>query len=318
MKVFEAFAGFGGASFGLKKAKIDYELVGYSEITRSAINIFELNHPNTKNYGDISTINPHTLPDFDLFTGGFPCQSYSSAGKGLGVEDLRGLLIYDVIKICEVKKPQHILLENVKGLLSKRHKDTFDMIINSLEELGYYSHYELLNTKDYGIPQNRERVWMYFSTSKIPVGFKLAPIKKSHRSLEHFLEKNPPQNLYKTLEQIKKGKQLGRLMDLYESDFQKDEFYFGDLYNKSIKKISPTLTEVHHNTIRVIEPMVGKNYKVRKLSVREYYKLMGFDDSFDILLGSESYSSCCNRAANGWDVSLAAQIFSNILKPRVF
>ena len=119
--------------------------------------------------------------------------------------------------------------------------------------------------------------------------------------------------MYKTQEQIQKGKQLGRLIDLYEKEYSKNQYYFGDLYNKSIKKISPTLAEVHHNLIRVIEPMKNNEYQVRKLSIAEHYRLMGFKDG-EINWGNESYANACNRAANGWDINVCTQIIKNIIK----
>jgi len=99
---------------------------------------------------------------------------------------------------------------------------------------------------------------------------------------------------------------------LYEKDYNKDEYYFGDLYNKSIKKISPTLAEVHHNLIRVIEPIKNNEYQVRKLSIAEHYRLMGFKDE-EINWGNESYANACNRAANGWDINVCTQIIGNII-----
>ena len=125
IKVFELFAGYDGASFGLKKANIHHEVVGFSEIDKHAIKIFKQNHGDIKNYGDITKINPNDLPDFDLLTGGFPCQSFSIAGKNLGVKDKRGILFFDIIRILKVKKPKYVLLENVKGLLQDEHKELF-------------------------------------------------------------------------------------------------------------------------------------------------------------------------------------------------
>ena len=177
IKVFEAFAGYGGASFGLKKAGINHEVIGYSENDKYASEIFELNHPGIKGYGDITKINPKELPDFDLFTGGFPCQPFSSAGLGKGELDIRGTLFYDVIRICSVKKPKHILLENVKGLITQRHSETFNKVLSELKRIGYDVQWRLLNSKDFGVPQNRERVWIYGVMGKLPDGFELAPKK---------------------------------------------------------------------------------------------------------------------------------------------
>jgi DNA (cytosine-5)-methyltransferase 1 len=105
LKVLETFAGYGGASFGLKKSGVPFEVIGYSENDKHACEIFDLNHPGIKNFGDITKINVSDLPDFDLFTGGFPCQPFSSAGLGYGELDIRGTLFYDVIRICKAKKP---------------------------------------------------------------------------------------------------------------------------------------------------------------------------------------------------------------------
>lgn len=158
IRLFEAFAGYGGASFALAKAEIPYEVVGYSEINIYAIQCYAQNH-RSKNYGDITKINPEDLPDFDLFTGGFPCQPFSTIGLNKGEQDTRGTLFNEIIRICEVKKPKYILLENVKGLTFKTHKATFNTILNELDRIGYKVFWKVLNTKDYGIPQNRERVF---------------------------------------------------------------------------------------------------------------------------------------------------------------
>lgn len=113
-----------------------------------------------KNYGDITTINPAELPDFDLLCGGFPCQAFSIAGKRAGFEDTRGTLIYDVFRIIKEKHPKLVLLENVKGLLSHDNGRTFKTIITSLAELGYAVEWQVLNAKNFGVPQNRERVFI--------------------------------------------------------------------------------------------------------------------------------------------------------------
>ena len=171
IKLFEMFAGYGGASFALKKVGIDFECVGYSEIDKYAIECFDNNFPNVKNYGDCKLINPNDLPDFDLLTGGFPCQSFSVAGKMKGEEDIRGTLFYDIIRIAEIKKPKYLLLENVKGLTCKKFKSTFDKILNELNRIGYKVYWKVLNSKDYGIPQSRARVWFVCFRKDIDIPF---------------------------------------------------------------------------------------------------------------------------------------------------
>ena len=159
MKLFSMFTGYGGCCWGLKKANIDYELIGYSEVDKYASQCFEQNFPEAKgkNFGSCKEIDPKDLPDFDLLTGGFPCQDVSIAGK----RDLtkgRTMLINDVFRIAKEKKPKYIVLENVKGLLSMG--DLFQSIRYTLDNLGYGVLYKVLNSKEHGIPQNRERVWI--------------------------------------------------------------------------------------------------------------------------------------------------------------
>lgn len=308
LRVFEAFAGYGGAAFGLKRAKIPFEVVGYSENDRFASSLYEKNHPNIKNYGDITEIDPKDIPEFDMFTGGFPCQPFSQVGLGYGEQDTRGTLFHDILRICEVKKPQHILLENVKGLITKRHSDTLKTIISSLQNLGYDVVYELLNSKDYGIPQNRERVWIYAYKGSLPEDFSLAPKKvKLIKKFKDLLDQNPDESLYKSQEQIE------RLKELYGLDFIVSEPSCVDLYNKNIRSdgISVTILEPHHNKMRVADPPQKDNLRVRKYSITEHYRLMGFKDG-EIDFDDQSYQQLCKRAANGWDINLVAKIYKKI------
>lgn len=311
IKVFEAFTGYGGASFGLKKAKIPYEVIGYSEVDKFASELFDGNFPNIKNFGDITKIIPNEIPDFDLFTGGFPCQPFSQVGLGKGEQDTRGTLFHNILNICEVKKPKHILLENVKGLITKKHEKTLDTIIKSLEKLGYQVVYKLLNSKDYGIPQNRERVWIYAYYGKLPSDFNLEPKKQTLKiHFKDLLDSKPSKDLFKS------QKQIERLKELYKLDFIVNEPSCADLYNKNIRNdgISITILEPHHNKMRVVHPP-KKNGEllVRKYSIEEHYRLMGFKDG-EINFCNQSYQQLCKRAANGWDINLVSKIFKIIFK----
>jgi DNA (cytosine-5)-methyltransferase 1 len=133
--------------------------IGYSEIDKYAIQIYE-RHFNHKNYGDITKINTDELPDFDFLCGGFPCQAFSIAGKRKGFEDTRGTLFFEIARILRAKQPRLFLLENVKGLLSHDNGNTFRTIISTLDELGYDLQWQVLNSKNFGVPQNRERVFI--------------------------------------------------------------------------------------------------------------------------------------------------------------
>jgi len=134
--------------------------IGYSEIDKYASAIYQRHFPNHKNYGDITTIDETKLPDFDLMVGGFPCQSFSIAGKRGGFDDTRGTMFFEIARIVREKQPRLLLLENVKGLLSHDKGKTFTTIISTLDELGYDCQWQVLNSKNHGVPQNRERVFI--------------------------------------------------------------------------------------------------------------------------------------------------------------
>jgi DNA (cytosine-5)-methyltransferase 1 len=134
--------------------------IGYSEIDKYASQIYQTHFPKHKNYGDITKIKEDELPEFDLIVGGFPCQSFSIAGKRGGFDDTRGTLFFEIARIIKAKFPRLLLLENVKGLLSHDEGKTFATIINTLVELGYDVQWQVLNSKNFGVPQNRERVFI--------------------------------------------------------------------------------------------------------------------------------------------------------------
>lgn len=134
--------------------------IGFSEIDKYAIATYQKHYPTHHNYGDITRINADELPDFDLLVGGFPCQAFSIAGKRKGFEDTRGTLFFEIARILRAKQPRLFCLENVKGLLSHDNGATFSTIISTLDELGYDLQWQVLNSKNHGVPQNRERIFI--------------------------------------------------------------------------------------------------------------------------------------------------------------
>jgi len=134
--------------------------IGFSEIDKYATKVYKHHFPEHKEYGDITKINEKELPDFDLLVGGFPCQSFSIAGKRGGFDDTRGTMFFEIARIVREKQPRLLLLENVKGLLSHDKGNTFTTIISTLDELGYDCQWQVLNSKNHGVPQNRERVFI--------------------------------------------------------------------------------------------------------------------------------------------------------------
>ena len=163
LKLLSLFTGIGAFEKALERLNIDYELVGFSEIDKFAIKSYCAIHnvPENKNLRDITKINIDKIPDFDLLTWGFPCQDISIAGRMEGIKKgTRSGLYYEGYKILKAKRPGISIIENVKNLTSKRFKEQFETILKDIEELGYNNYWQVLNAKNYSVPQNRERIFI--------------------------------------------------------------------------------------------------------------------------------------------------------------
>jgi DNA (cytosine-5)-methyltransferase 1 len=176
IKSIDLFAGLGGIRLGVEQACLELgllsETVFTSEIKPSAVKALNKNFPNHFVSGDITNVIPHELPDFDVLLAGFPCQPFSYAGSGKGFADTRGTLFFTIQEILKVKKPSGFILENVEGLVkhdiekgSKIGK-TLQTIINTLEELGYHTSWKVLNSVDFGVPQERKRIYIVGSVNE--------------------------------------------------------------------------------------------------------------------------------------------------------
>jgi DNA (cytosine-5)-methyltransferase 1 len=160
IKYFSMFSGIGGFEYGMEQSDYEFECVGYSEIDKYARSIYEKHFPNHINYGDATRINTEDLPSFEFLVGGFPCQAFSIAGKRKGFDEARGTLFFEIARVLRDKKPARFLLENVKGLLSHDRGRTVQTIFRVCDELGYDVSWAVYNSKDYGVPQNRERIFI--------------------------------------------------------------------------------------------------------------------------------------------------------------
>ena len=211
IKLLSLFTGIGAFEKALERLNIKYDLVGFSEIDKHAIKSYCAIHNVTedKNYGDISKINENELPDFDIMTWGFPCQDISIAGKLKGIKEgeTRSGLYYEGYRILKAKKPKVSIIGNVKNLTSKRFKNEFDSILKDLSDLGYNNYWQVLNAKDYGIPQNRERVFIISIRKDIDNGKFIFPEKiQLQLNLKDLLEEVVDNKYYLT----EKG--IGRLI----------------------------------------------------------------------------------------------------------
>ena len=154
-KFIDLFAGIGGVRLGYERNGM--ECVFSSEWDKAAQDTYEANF-GERPHGDITKIDASEIPDHDILTGGFPCQPFSIIGEGKGFSDTRGTLFFDIERILKAKRPRAVMLENVKQLRSHDKGRTLEVIIKSLEKLGYKVQWQILNGLDYGVPQKRERI----------------------------------------------------------------------------------------------------------------------------------------------------------------
>lgn len=172
LKFIDLFAGIGGIRCGLEQAieEAGYipECVFTSEIKPHAIKVLKDNHPGEKVYGDITKITSSEIPDFDILCAGFPCQAFSSAGKRQGFADTRGTLFFEVERILREKKPQGFILENVEGLVNHDNGNTLRTILERIASLNYRFDYKVLNSRYFGVPQERKRIYIVGSFNGVP------------------------------------------------------------------------------------------------------------------------------------------------------
>lgn len=162
IKFFDMFSGTGGFRAGLERAG-GHACTGHCEIDRHADRAYRAVHNVKENevfYEDATTIIPEEMPQFDLLCAGFPCQSFSIAGRRKGFDDQRGTLFFEIARVAGKRRPAYLLLENVPGLLSHDQGRTFTTILSTLSQLGYHVEFQVLNSKDFGVPQSRKRLYI--------------------------------------------------------------------------------------------------------------------------------------------------------------
>lgn len=197
IKVIEAFAGYGSQAMALKRAGVNFKTVAIIENDKYASAAYNAVHGETPNFGDITKVNPKELPDCGLFTYSFPCTDVSIAGRGDGInENTRSGLLWHCERIIAEKLPETLLCENVKNLISKKHIGGFKKWCHRLESLGYRNYWQVMNAKDYGVPQNRERFFMvsirgdhqsFIFPDQQPLDKKLCDTLEEHVDEKYFL-----------------------------------------------------------------------------------------------------------------------------------
>lgn len=324
LKFIDLFAGIGGFRIAFEKA--GYECVYSCEIDQKCQEVY-FNNFAEKPVNDITTIDINSIPDFDVLTAGFPCQPFSICGKRKGFQDTRGTLFFRVCEIIKAKNPPVILLENVKHLIHQDQGRTLEIILSSLKKLGYEVNYNLLNSKDFGIPQNRERV-IIISTKNKRFNFKKLRKKSPIPKLKNFLcevgnfEYLDPDSY--TLIDEPKQQQSGLIFVGYRNN--------KTIWKKGVRPNTHHLSRVHHQPNRIysvegIHPTIPsqetsgrffiylpKENAVRKLTIQECYRIMGFPDEFKL---HENLGECYKQVGNSVCIPMVSEI-AHQLKEQIF
>ena len=211
MKILSLFSGIGAFEKALENIGADYELINYCEIDKYASKAFSLIHNLDENLNlrDVTEIKTETLPnDIDIITYGFPCQDISNAGKQVGFTDENGNLtrsglFFEALRIIEDTQPKFAIAENVKALTGNKFKAEFKIVLDSLNDAGYKNYWAVLNAKDYGIPQNRERVFIISIRNDIDHGFNFPEPYELKLKLTDLLETDVDEKYYLSDEQLK-------------------------------------------------------------------------------------------------------------------
>lgn len=318
LKVNELFAGIGAFRKALINLGIEHEIVGISEIDKYAILSYTAMYGDTRNYGDISKV--EKLDYADLWTYGFPCQDISLAGykKGIVKGETRSGLLYEVERLLLRSKsdnelPKYLIMENVKNLVGKQFKADFDRWLSFLESLGYTNYWQVLNAKDYGIPQSRERVFCVSIQGDEPYEF---PAKQELKlTLKDMLEDDVDIKFYLTQEQVDKIK-----FNTFHSHSTRIQYkdYVDTLMARDYKgaKCIPIDKCNTPNDVRInLQAFVlSNNTLIRKLTPREYWRLTGFTDSdFDEASKVCSNSQLYKQAGNSIVVQVLERILENLI-----
>jgi DNA (cytosine-5)-methyltransferase 1 len=303
MKFIDLFAGIGG--FRLAFENVGFQCLFSSEINKACQEVYN-NNFNDIPFGDIRDFNPEKLNDFDVLVAGFPCQPFSICGKKRGFEDTRGTLFFEICRIIEIKQPNIIVLENVKHLIYHDRGNTLKVILHSLKKLGYNVTYKILNAKDFGVAQHRERIFIIGTKSK-DFNFSNLPSKITPK-LREFLEKEGDfewldKSEY-TLINSPRQQTSGLLFVGYRNK---------GTWKTGVRPNTEHLSRVHRQPNRIysidgVHPTlpsqetsgrffiyIPEKDRVRKLTLKECYRVMGFPETFKSHPNaSESYKQIGN------------------------
>lgn len=316
MKTFsfiDLFSGIGGFRLALESQ--GGECVFSSEIDKYARETYKNNFGENPE-GDITLIDSKNIPNHDILCAGFPCQPFSIAGKRLGFEDTRGTLFFDVVRILKDKKPKAFILENVAGLTNHDNGRTLTVILNTLSELGYSFKWKLMNAKDYGVPQNRNRWYCVGFLDDNPNGIDFSKIFPEEEKLNYYidsiLEKSIDDsykvseiainNMNKHIIEYKKSKRYTEIHPIIANNIRPSKVSF------SSNGISPCLTAKMGTGGNNVPVLYSEK---RKLTERECLKIMGFPESYQI---KKNYSQSYKQIGNSIVVPVVSKIVENMIR----
>lgn len=288
LKHMSLFSGIESFKRGLDNLRIENELVGYSEIDKYASKVLAEIHgvEENLNYGNIRNIDERKVPDCDLITYGFPCQDLSVGGlrKGIVKDETRSGLLFDALRIIKEKKPKYAIAENVKNLIGKGFIKDFQALLAELDSYGYNNYWNVMNSKDYGIPQQRERIFIVSIRKDVDTGlFTFPEMFTSDFRIKDFLETDVAEKYFiddeRTERIIREYKpQLSldtnrteRIGGLFDTETRKRQA--GAIWD--IDYIAPTITTSQGG---YREPLWLVDGRIRKATPKECFLLMGFND----------------------------------------
>lgn len=290
-KMIDLFSGIGGTRLGFHLTG-ETKVVFSSEIDKFSIKTYETNFGETP-HGDITKISTNDIPNHDILVGGFPCQAFSQAGKKLGFEDTRGTLFFEIARILSDKKTKCFLLENVRNLVSHDKGKTFKTILNTLKNLDYEVYYSLFKAKDFGVPQNRERIYIVgFHKKLVPnySSFKFPIATHIETKVGDILEKNV-NSKYTISDNLWNGHQRRKI-----EHKEKGNGFGYSLFNEDSPYTNTISARYYKDGSEILIEQKGKN--PRKLTPREAARLQGFPENFIIPVSdTQSYKQFGNSVA---------------------
>ncbi len=305
-RAIDLFAGVGGIRLGFEKIfKKQLQVVFSSEIDENAKKTYNLNF-NEVPHGDITKIDEKDIPSHDIILAGFPCQAFSIAGLRKGFEDTRGTLFFDVARIIKYHKPKVVFLENVKGFKNHDNGNTFRVVKQTLEEMGYKVFNEILNSKDFNVPQNRERIYIVAFLEDIE--FKFPTVKEYKYEIKNYLDNKVDEKYYYNDKP---------LFSKIEKDIT-DENSVYQWRRKYVRKnqsgVCPTLT-ANMGTGGHNVPIIKEKNGIRKLTPYECARFQGFPQNFKFpqnLADSHKYKQIGNSVSINVIEKIADSIFKAI------